>query len=145
MKGNLMSEQENSRLVHQAYQTIKAGNLEAFLDLLSEDVQWQLPEMDNVPFAGKWQSREQVREFFNITDRVQDMVKFAPLEFIAQGDQVVVLGHFVMRIKSTGKDVAADWAHVWTVKNCQIVLFREYVDTALVSRAHTAAQASYRT
>ena len=140
-----MSEQTNTRLVQQAYQSIKAGDIQAFLNALALDVQWQLPEMENVPFAGQWQGREQVGQFFSILDNVQDIVEFEPEEFIAQGDRVVVLGHFSMRIKSTGRDANSDWAHVWTVKDGQITHFREYVDTAVVSRAHTAAKASSKT
>lgn len=140
-----MSESENTRLVQQDYQSIKAGELQSFPDSLVADVQWQLPEMENVPFAGIWRGRGQVKQFFSIPDRVEDLVKFEPEEFIAQGDEVVVLGHFVMRIKATSKDVASDWAHAWTVSGGQITRFREYVDTAVVSRAHTAAQVSHRT
>jgi uncharacterized protein len=140
-----MSEAANTQLVQQAYQNIKTGNLQAFLNLLTEDVQWQLPEMANVPFAGQWQGRKQVEQFFNIVGKVQEMLEFEPEEFIAQGDKVVVLGHFSMRVKATGKDSISDWAHVWTINDGQIAHFREYVDTAAVSRAYTAAQASYRT
>lgn len=139
-----MSEQANTRLVQQAYQSIKAGDIQAFLNALAVDVQWELPEMQNVPFAGLWQGREQVGQFFSIVDNVQEIVEFAPKEFIAQGDNVVVLGHFSMRIKSTGRDFSSDWAHVWTVKDGQVTHVREYVDTAVVSRAHTAAQANRR-
>jgi ketosteroid isomerase-like protein len=140
-----MKEQANIQLVQQAYQNIKAGDMQTFLGLLAADVQWQLPEMENVPFAGQWQGREGVRQFFGIVDNVQDIVEFELKEFIAQGDRVVVLGYFSMRIKSTGKNANSDWAHVWTINDDQVTHFREYVDTATVSRAHTTAQASYRT
>jgi ketosteroid isomerase-like protein len=140
-----MSEQVNTRLVQQTYQNLKSGNLQAFLNSLAVDVQWQLPEMENVPFAGQWPGREQVGQFFSIIGKLQDIVEFEPKEFMEQGDKVVVLGHFTMRIKSTGRDFSSDWAHIWTIKNGQINHFREYVDTAIVSRAYTAAKASYKT
>jgi uncharacterized protein len=66
-------------------------------------------------------------------------------EYIAQGDKVVVLGRFLMRLKATGREFGSDWAHVWTVKGGKIVCFSEYVDTAAVSRAHTAAQTAAKT
>lgn len=139
-----MNEQENTRLVQQAYQSIKAGDNQSFLNALAEDVQWQLPEMKNVPFAGMWQGRDQVEQFFSKVAETQDVVEFEPEEFIAQGNQVVVLGNFLMRVKSTGRDSRSDWAHAWTVKDGKITHFREYVDTAVVSNAHTAAQTDYR-
>jgi ketosteroid isomerase-like protein len=133
-----MNAQENTRLVQQAYQSIKAGDMQALLNTLATDVQWQLPEMENVLFAGMWQGREAIRQFFSNVFEVQDVVEFEPEEYIAQGDKVVVLGRFLMRIKATGKDFGSDWAHVWTVKDGKVTRFYEYVDTAVVSRAHTA-------
>ena len=82
------------------------------------------------------------RTIFNKVLDVQDTVEFVPGEYIAQGDKVVVLGHFLMRIKSTGREFSSDWVHVWTVKNGKVTRFYEYVDTAVVSKAYTAARAA---
>jgi ketosteroid isomerase-like protein len=46
-----MNEQENTRLVQRVYQSIEASDIQALLNSFAEDVQWQLPEMENVPFA----------------------------------------------------------------------------------------------
>ena len=140
-----MSEQKNTRLVQQAYQSITAGDVQALLNALAEDVEWELPEMENVPFAGKWQGREGVRQFFGKVFEVQDVVEFEPEEYIAQGDKVVALGHFLMRIKATAIEFGSKWAQVWTVKNGRITRFYEYVDTAVVSKAHTAAKTAGKT
>ena len=134
-----MNEEENSRLIQKAYQQLRTADIPSFLNSFAEDVEWELPEMENVPFAGKWQGREGVGQFFNKVLDVQDTVEFVPGEYIAQGDKVVVLGHFLMRIKSTGREFSSDWAHVWTVKNGKVTRFYEYVDTAVVSKAYTAA------
>jgi uncharacterized protein len=139
-KEQTMNEQENTRLVQRAYQSIEAGDIQALLNSFAEDVQWQLPEMENVPFAGTWQGHEGVRQFFSKVFEVQDAVEFEPQDYIAQGDIVVVLGRFLMRIKETGRDFASDWAHVWTVQGGKVKRFYEYVDTGAVNRAHTAAQ-----
>jgi hypothetical protein len=134
-----MNEQANRQLVQQAYQSVKTGDVRSLLNSLAEAVQWQLPEMENVPFSGMWHGREQVGQFFRTVAQTQDVVEFELEEFIAQGDTVVVLGHFSQRIKSTGKVSASAWAHVWTIKDGKITHFREYVDTAAVSRAYSDA------
>lgn len=131
---------EQAKLVQQAYQSFKAGDFQSLLNSLAEDVQWQLPEMENVSFAGTWHGREQVAQFLSTIVQAQDVVEFEPEEFIAQGDKVVVLGRFSWRVKSTGRVSASAWAHVWTVKGGKVAHYQEYVDTAAVSRAHTAAQ-----
>jgi ketosteroid isomerase-like protein len=94
-----MNEQANTRLVQQAYQRIHAGNMASFLTLLADDVQWKIPTMQNVPFAGTWRGRQQVGEFFRNVAAAQEQVEFAPEHFVAQDDKVVVLGHFVTRVK----------------------------------------------
>ena len=85
-----MNDQPNVQLVKQAYQLFKAGDIASFLNLLTENVLWVLPRMANVPFAGTWKGRQQVRQFFSRLREVQEVVEFAPEEFIAQGDKVVV-------------------------------------------------------
>jgi ketosteroid isomerase-like protein len=116
-----MSEQANTQLVKQAYQLFKAGNIPSFLNLLAEDVLWFMPAIANVPFARTWRGRHEVEQFFKLLSEMQDVVEFEPEEFIAQGDKVVVLGHFTMHVKAT------------------VSCMREFVDTLAVSRAHSVA------
>jgi ketosteroid isomerase-like protein len=136
-----MNEQANTQLIQRAYQSVATRDIQSFLDLLAEDVLWQLPDMPNVPFSGTWQGRQQVAEFFRRMAEVQDIVEFEPQKFIAQGKKVVVLGRFAMRIKATGNDSRSLWAHVWTIEGGRVTKMREYVDSLAVSRAHTFAKA----
>jgi ketosteroid isomerase-like protein len=107
-----MSEHENRQLVEQAYATFKAGDIPTLLQSLSEDVTWQLPEIENVPFAGKRQGRGAVGEFFSTLASLQDARSFEEREFIAQGDKVVVLGHYVWQVKANERTIEGDFAHV---------------------------------
>ncbi|MEH2552215.1 ketosteroid isomerase-like protein [Bradyrhizobium sp. AZCC 2262] len=97
-----MSEYENRQFVEQAYAAFKAGDIPTLLQSLSEDVTWKLPEIENVPFAGERQGRGAVGEFFSTLASLQHARSFEEREFIAQGDKVVVLGHYVCRSKPTG-------------------------------------------
>src|SRR4051812_45557456 len=125
-----MSEQENRQLVEQTYITFKAGDIPTLLQSLSEDITWQLPEVENVPFSGKRQGRGAVGEFFSTLASLQDARSFEPREFIAQSDKVVVLGHYDWQVKANGRTYACDFAHVLSVRGGQIVAFQEYTDTA---------------
>jgi len=131
-----MGAQDNTQLVQQAYEHFQTGNIQALLSLCAGDIVWQLPEIAHVPFAGKRHSREQVGQFFTSLGEEQDVLAFEPKEFIAQGDEVVVLGHYAWRVKSTGRKFEADWAHVFTVHEGQIVRFQEYTDTAAAAAAY---------
>jgi ketosteroid isomerase-like protein len=99
MKGENLSEEINTKLIQQAYQSIKAGDIPSFFNLLAENVLWIVPELTNVPFAGTWEGREQAGQFFSRMVEVQDVIEFEPEEFIAQHDNVVVLGHFTMYVR----------------------------------------------
>ena len=49
----IMNEQENAATVQQAYYNFKTGNIPGLLDQMSDNLTWELPEIDGVPFAGK--------------------------------------------------------------------------------------------
>ena len=135
-KKYIMSEQENTNLVQLVYENFKSGDISALLNLLSDDVEWQLPEIENVPFAGKRRGQEQMGQFFASLVDTQEVQHFDPREFIAQGDKVVALGHYAWLVKSTGREFGGDFAHVFKVHNGKVVTFHEYMDTAAAAAAH---------
>ncbi len=135
-----MNEQENTKIVRQTYELFKSGDIETLLSMYSDDVSWELPEVENTPFGGKLSGREEVARFFAELDKYEENLTFERTDFIAQGDKVVVLGNFTWRVKSTKKEYASGFAHVVTVRDGKIVGFVEYMDTAARSKAHTAAQ-----
>lgn len=133
-----MSEQ-NTAIVQQAYHNFKTGNIQGLLDLLADDVTWQLPEVEDVAFAGKRSGRDSVGEFFAMVARDQDVIEFEPREFVAQGDKVISLGHYRWRVNDTGREFASDFVHVFTIRNGKIVAFREHFDSAAVAAAYQKA------
>jgi uncharacterized protein len=137
-----MNEQENTRLIQQVYGNFDSGDIQSLLGALSEDIQWQLPEIENVPFAGKRQGREAVGQFFASLAEAQDVLEFAPKDFIASENKVVVLGHYQWRVKATGQEYEGDWAHVFTVGDGKIVGFHEYTDTAAAANAYQKAMSA---
>ena len=52
-KGGVMNENGNTNIVQNVYENFRAGEIKALLNLLSDDIEWQLLEIENVPFAGK--------------------------------------------------------------------------------------------
>ena len=134
-----MSEQPNSKIVQQAYDNFKSGDIQSLVGLLSDNVEWQLPDVANIPFAGKRSGRESITQFFSSVADNQEALQFEPREFIEQGDKVVALGHYKWRILSTGREYESDFVHIFTVRGGQIVAFREHFDTALAQAAYQKA------
>lgn len=137
-----MSEQDNILIVKQAYTYFKTGNIQALLDLMSDDITWQVPEMDNLSFSGRRMGRESVREFFSLLSEDQEPLRFEPKEFVAQGDKVVSLGSYDWRVRSNAREYSGDFAHCFTVRNGQITNFHEYMDTAAAVKAHQKAMSA---
>ena len=129
-------EQENTKLVQQIYEHFKRGDIKALLNLLSVNIEWQLPEIENVPFAGKHRGHEEMGQFFESLVDTQEFQHFDPRELIARGDKVLALGHYACRVKSTGREFGGDFAHVFTVHDGKVIRFHEYMDTAAAAAAY---------
>jgi hypothetical protein len=58
-----------------------------------------------------------------------------PLEFIAQGDRVLVVGFATGRIKATKKTFEDHFVFAITVRDGKLRNIREYIDTEALARA----------
>ena len=134
-----MSEQENVSLVQQIYSDFKSGNIEGLLAKLDPNIAWELPEIQNVPFAGKRNGRDAVADFFSLVNSSQEALRFDAMGFVAQGDRVVSLGTYEWRVYETGRTFTANFAHVFTIQNGAVTDFTEYTDTALAEHAYQKA------
>lgn len=130
-----MSEQENIQLVKQCYDSFKKGDIPALLQLCADDIDWKLDKVSGIPFTGQRRGKEQVAEFFKMVDENMHSLQFEPRQFIAQGEQVVALGHYAWSVKSTDRVFESDWAHVFTVQGGKLTGLREYMDTAVAAAA----------
>jgi ketosteroid isomerase-like protein len=134
-----MSERTNTAIAQQAYESFKKGDIQTLLKLMSDDIDWELPEIDSVPIAGRRSGRDAVSEFFAMVARDQEVIAFEPQEFVAERDKVVALGHYKWRVKDTDREFASDFVHIFTVRDGRIVAFREHFDTAAVAAAYQKA------
>src|ERR1022692_2958327 len=58
-----------------------------------------------------------------------------PLEFVVQGDRVLVVGFASGRIIATNKTFKDNWVFAITVRNGKLTNIREYIDTQALARA----------
>lgn len=136
-----MSTEQNIQIVRQAYENFQRGDIQALLNMMAEDIDWRLPEIENVPFSGSKKGRDEVTGFFASLADSQESLAFEPLEFVAQNDKVVALGRYNWRVKGTGREYSGDWAHVFTIRDGRITGFHEYMDTAAAGSAYQKASA----
>ena len=137
-----MSEQENTALVQQAYNNFKNRDIDGLLSLFSEEITWELPEMEGISFGGRRAGLEEVVEFFAMLGMTQEPLRFEPREFIAQDNRVVCLGSYDWRVRDTNREFSSDFAHVFTIAEGKIAAFSEFLDTAAAVAAHQKAMSA---
>ena len=127
--------EENVQIVQDCYNKFAGGDIEGLLANCSEEIDWNTPEIENASFGGKRRGHAEVAGFFTGMNAEEEVLKFEPKEFIAQGDRVVALGTYGAKVKETGRSYESDWVHVFTVKDGKITSFDEFFDSAAASRA----------
>lgn len=130
-----MNEQDNIALVQQAYALFGKGDVAGLLKMMSSDVVWEVPEVENVPFTGTFRGPEAVGRFFAALGGAVETLKFEPREFFAKGDKVVVLGDRQYKTREHGREYGGKWVQVITVKDAKVARFEDYADTAAAARA----------
>lgn len=117
-------------VVKQAYDAFGRGDIQAILDLVADDVDWEFVGPPDLAYARRRRSKKDVADFFADLPRADDIHTFEPREFIEANDNVTVLGWEESTALDTGKDFKTEWAHVFTVKNDKITRWRAFFDTA---------------
>ena len=130
---------DNSYIVRQIYTHLLMagvqGDVRPILQPLSEDVEWQSPGPVEIPWAGTVRGRKQVVQWFATRGKTIQVEQLVPKEFIAQGNQVVVMCDERSRVKATGKVYEVAVMAVWTLLNGKVTHYRESYDTATVLAA----------
>jgi ketosteroid isomerase-like protein len=122
-----MSAQENVQVVQRAYEAFSRGDIPAMLNTLTEDVEWFIPGPPQIlQYAGQRRGREGVAQFFSLLDGAEEIERFEPKEFLAQGEKVVVLGTYRARVKTTGRIVESDWVQC---TYCAMGRFRNFANS----------------
>lgn len=103
-------------------------------DNLAPTFEWH--EMEGFPYGGTYRSaQELVAGVFQHIETDWDKFEAVPSEFLPSGDKVVTIGHYRGIFRATGKSMQAAFAHVYTLRNGQIVDFRQFADSATFVQA----------
>ena len=119
-----MSDTAPVDVVRDAYAAFGRGDIPAVLELLSDDIRWDVPEP--VPHAAHATGRDEVGQFFG---RLAELWTDFGIEVdVLTGDAE---GHGIgigrARGKLDGTDTGYGFTHVFTVRDGKVVRFDEYV------------------
>jgi uncharacterized protein len=115
--------QANVEVVRQLYARLPThadSELDEFLEMLAPDVVWDVSR--RTFDAGVYHGREEVKDFLTRLVDIWESGRIEPTEFMATGDDVVVVPvrlHLVSR--THGKTMTANAAHVWTLREGKII------------------------
>jgi uncharacterized protein len=121
---------KSADVVKSVYDAFGKGDVAAVLGAFDPQIQWREAESflyaDRNPYAGPQAVAEGV--FQRI---VSDVENFAvvPERFVDGNDTVVVEGRYRGKMKTTGRSVDAQFAHVWQLRDGKVVRFQQYTDT----------------
>jgi ketosteroid isomerase-like protein len=127
----------NISLVQDLYAAFARGEVGTIVSACAPDVDWRLVgRKDDYPTFGAWKGPSEVEKFFKLVADMEDFQDFSPREFHGSGDKVFVLGFYALTVKKTGRAMATEWCHVFTIRDGKVAAFREFTDTAQAAAAY---------
>ena len=113
-------EVERLRGAYQAFN--EGGGVEAILERLGSE--FQLRDRESAPDRETRYGKAGIKQLFDSYMEAFDALRLEPEEFIEVGDQIVVSLNQRIRGKGSGAEVEARVAHVWTLRNGEVVGLR---------------------
>ncbi|HEV2802477.1 MAG TPA: nuclear transport factor 2 family protein [Pyrinomonadaceae bacterium] len=122
--------QENVALIRDLYEAFGRGDVPTVLGQMDQNIEWREAEnfiyADRNPYVGPQAILEGV---FMRLGTEWDGFRVTPEEWLDAGNHVVVLGTYSGTHKESGREVRAQFAHVWGVHGGRAVRFQQYTDT----------------
>ena len=125
---------DNIAFVRSLYEAFGKGDVPTVLAGFADDIEWN--EAEGMPYGGQYHGPEAVAEnvFGPVTSDFDDF-DVTPEEILADGDRVVVLLTYTGTAKESGNKLSMPAAHVWTVRDGKITMFRQLADSATFNAA----------
>ncbi len=114
-------------VVKQVYDRFAEGDLDGFLTLCSEDIEWVVNGPSALEKCQAFHGISGVRKFLELLGNTWEFNSFKPQKFFVDDMTVIVLGEETGAYKASGKPFQNRWAHVFEVQEEHIVNFREFL------------------
>jgi ketosteroid isomerase-like protein len=120
-------------IVRGALRAFGEGDMDAFVDALKDDVEWESPSGDNFPGAGDHSGPDEIRDTY-IADvgRTYASFGFRPDSFIETDheDAVVVIGTFVGEAADAAGELETPGVQIWGFTGKSVAHIRIFADSA---------------
>jgi hypothetical protein len=138
-KRGLNRGREHIELVQQAYESFARGDLPGLFALMAPEV--EVSQSPELPWGGVYRGHAEVRRFLGkLTQHIQSRVEVERL--IDAGGHVVAIGCTRGTVRATGVPFDVPVAHVWEVREGQLLRFHPYIDNGKMLAALRAQDLS---
>ncbi|MBO9203414.1 MULTISPECIES: nuclear transport factor 2 family protein [Niastella] len=122
--------------VNQLYDCFMRRDLNPIINTLSRDCIWEVMGQPDIPYAGIYHGREDVKQFFTKLNDCLDMTDFVVEHILENGNMVIASGHMNAVARKTNKRFSSFWCMTYEFnENDECVHFRDCVDTLACARA----------
>lgn len=131
---------ENKQKIEGLYAAFGRGDVPHIIGALDPQVEWW--EAENFIYADKNPYRGPESVLMGVFGRIAaqwEGFTVTPEEVLDAGDTVVGRGYYSGKYRQTGREVRAQFAHVFKLRDGKVVKFQQYTDTAQFLQATTSA------
>lgn len=120
------------RHAYQLWHDTRGGSVQHWLDLMAADVVMRsvADGAAGMAFMKANRGKSEATRYFAGLALDWELVHFTPIEFISDGDRVVVLSHVAFQHRVTGKVAESPKVDLFRFRDGEIVEFFEFFDTA---------------
>ena len=132
-----MSTKENIETARQMYEALGRGDVQAILNLVTDDVDWSTDAaIVSAPWYGPKHGKDEVAGFFAAIGGTGPITEFTPLAYAGNEDgDVMVFIRYAFTATATGKHVEMNMHHYWKFRDGKACYVRSSEDTAQVAAA----------
>ena len=128
---NKPAKDNNIKTVQNLYSNFAKGDVPAVLQIFDPKIQWN--EAENFPYAdgnpyvgpnavldGVFKRLGSEWEYWNLTEQIY---------YEATSGEIIVTGRYKAKNKMTGKEINAQFVHMWTLEDGLVKKFQQFADT----------------
>jgi uncharacterized protein len=123
-----MSESENIQLLRDLYGAFHTRNVDRILEIFDEDMEWNAPVAEGIPWGGTYRGHEGVMTFFK---RLMGMIDASvdPDEYVDGGEYIAAVGYSGGTVRGgSGEEFRVPAVHIWQFRDGKIVKGRAIFD-----------------
>lgn len=116
----------NTHLVLGIYNNFKKRNIEGILEACDENINWDVRDNPFIKDPTIFEGKTGVTKFFEQVAASGQVIKFEPVKYFADGDDVLLLFHTIFKPTGSTQTMESEYAHRFTFKDGKLTNFKQF-------------------